>query len=440
MFSATSSDYAARLQRARKELDGLQQEQQALQTRLQQAQGGIDTALKGIRSEIVTAIRKGERFDWTDVDEKVSTLFNQIDERNKSLLQQLQQDEAATHVANAGIKTALARHEQASEVLEQLDGRIDDATNAIPVVQSTKIRINDITLLTDRLREQFETAEAEAASKRKAYEASRYFRYLWKRGYGSERYRSGALAARFDRWLAERCYYNENARHYEVLLALPPRLKATLDESSAQLKELQLVVDLERSKVAVAMERSATQKTVDEAAEGVAQARAALAEIRQRMDKTRQETLQIQASEHPLHKDINALVTKAMANNELARFVNETVGNKDNALLKTYEDDHLQQCQLQAQIAANNAAQHMQQSEIDELENAYQRAKRKEEAAMLAAAVILNGRNRHHHGHGGGFGGGGFGGGGRGGGGFGGGGFGRGGGFGGGGFKRGGGF
>lgn len=441
MFSKSPAEYVAKLHRARKELDVLQQEQQQLQARLQQAQGGVDTALKGIRSEIITAIRKGERFDWTDVDEKVSTLFTQLDERNQALLQQLQNDEAATHEANAGIKTALARHEQASEVLEQLDGRIDAATNAIELVQDTRVRINDITLLTDRLGDQFEAAEAEATSKRKAYEADRYFRYLWKRGYGNERYRGGALAARFDRWLAERCHYRENARHYEVLLALPPRLKATLDESAAQLKELQLVVDLERSKVAVSMERAVTQKTVDVAAEGVTQARAALAGIKQRMDKTRQETLQIQASDHALHKDINALVTKAMANHELARFVNETVGSNDNALLATYENDHLQQCQIQAQIAANNAAQQMQQNEIDELENAYQRAKRKEEAALLAAAVILGGRNRHHHhGHGGGFGGGGFGGGGRGGGGFGGGGFGRGGGFGGGGFKRGGGF
>jgi thiaminase len=437
MISSSASAYSAKLQRARKELDNLQQEQQELKARLQQAQGGVDTALKGIRSEIITAIRKGEQFEWTDVDEKVSALFQQLDARNSALLQQLQQDEAATHVANAGIKTALAKHEEASAVLEQLDGRIDAATDAITLVQDTKIRINDITLLTDRLSEQFEAAEAEANNKRKAYEADRYFRYLWRRGYGNERYRSGTLAARFDRWLAERCHYNENARHYEVLLALPPRLKTTLDESAAQLKELQLVVDLERSKVAVAMERGATQKIVDGAAEGVTQARAVLSGIKQRMDKTRQETLQIQASEHPLHNDITALVTKAMANNELARFVSDTVGTRDNALLKTYESDHLQQCQLQAQIAANSAAQQMQQSEIDELENAYQRAKRKEDAALLAAAVILNGQHRHHHhGHGGGFGGGGFGGG-RGGGGFGGGGFGRGGGFGGGGFSRG---
>lgn len=53
---------------------------------------------------------------------------------------------------------------------------------------------------------------------------------------------------------------------------------------------------------------------------------AGLAAIKQRMDKARQETLQIQAGDHALHKDINALVTKAMANSELARFVNETVG------------------------------------------------------------------------------------------------------------------
>ena len=89
MFSSSSSDYRSKLERARNELDALQQEQNALQARLQQTQGGIDTALKGIRGEIITAIRKGERFDWTDVDEKVSALFSQLDERNKALAHQL---------------------------------------------------------------------------------------------------------------------------------------------------------------------------------------------------------------------------------------------------------------------------------------------------------------------------------------------------------------
>lgn len=445
MFFNSSSDYLAKLQRARAELKNLQDEQQALQGQLQQAKGGVDTALKGIRSEIITAIRKGERFDWTDVDEKVSTLFRQLDEHNKALAQQLQQDDAATHVANAEIKTVMARHEQASAALEQLDSQIDNATNEIAVVRDTRIQINDITLLTDRLAEQMEAADEEANSKCKAYEADRYFRYLWKRSYGSERYRGSLLAARFDRWLAERCHYRDNARHYELLLSVPPRLKATIDESAQQLKTLQAVVDFERTKVAVAMQRSSVQQAVNDAAAVVSQAKAALATIKQRMDKVRQETLQIQGGEHALHKDITALVTKAMANSELARFVNDTVGAKDNALLQSYESDHLQQCQLQAQIAANNAAQQMQQNEIEELDHAWQRAKRKEEAALLATAAILHGRRSGHHrgGFGGdGFGTGGFGGGGFGGkgGGFGGGGFGRGGGFGGGGFKRGGGF
>ncbi|MES2606232.1 MAG: hypothetical protein V4603_14960, partial [Pseudomonadota bacterium] len=409
MFFNNSSDYLAKLQRARDELVDLQQEQQSLQTQLQEAKGGVDNALKGIRSEIITAIRKGERFDWTDVDEKVSTLFSQLDDRNKSLAHQLQQDDTATHVANAEIKTAIARHEEASNALEQLDTRIDAAANEVAVVRDTRIQINDITLLTDRLSEQMEAADEEANSKCKAYEADRYFRYLWKRGYGGERYKGGLLAPRFDRWLAERCHYRDNARHYELLLSVPPRLKATIDESARQLKSLQAVVDFERTKVAVAMQRSVTQQAVNDAEQVVTQAKAALVAIKKRMDNVRQETLQIQGGDHALHKDITALVTKAMANSELARFVNDTVGSKDNALLQNYENDHLQQCQLQAQIAANNAAQQMQQNEVDELDHAYQRAKRKEEAALLLAAAVLHGRRGGHHR--GGFGDGGFGGG-----------------------------
>src|SRR5690606_4652912 len=146
-------------------------------------------------------------------DEQVHTLFDAIGKRNERLAEQLQHDDGTAQLARTDIHSAVEHHEHVCQLLAELDDRINAATAALPEVQQIRARSDEITLLTGRLSEQKEDAEKEAADKRLAYEDDRFFLYLWKRGYGTPRYQAGALAARFDRWLAERCHYRDNAGH-----------------------------------------------------------------------------------------------------------------------------------------------------------------------------------------------------------------------------------
>lgn len=437
------------LQTVRDELHLLQDERALLQSQLQRAQADAAHTLQRIREIVIAAIRKGEQFDWTILDERVSACFKQLSARHEQLLAQVQGEESSAATARANMHTAIELLDQANAAVEQLEQQIDAATDQLPGVQKARATLEEISLLTERLTEQQADAEEDAANKRKAYEADPYFTYLWRRGYGTPAYKSEGRIGRMDRWLAERCHYRDNAARYEMLLAIPVRLQETLEEATAQLASLQEAIAMQRAEQAALLQHSVALQHVQEAESLVARTRAQLAAHSQRIEAARQEIAHIETGEHGVHRDIAALVARAVDNENVARYVQATFSREDDALLQQFEVENLKQYQLQAQLSANGAAQQLRLGEIEQLQHEYQRAKGREEAAMRALMLphVLRGMGRH----GGGFGGwagtgtgspGGRkgGGGGFGGGGFGGGGFGRGGGFGGGGFKRGGGF
>lgn len=435
---ARSETLKARLHETSTRRDDVRQQHLRTLAQLKQTETAMGSTLQRIRDVVIDAIRKGERFDWTDADERVSALFTQLKARNTQLADQLAVDTDAAGVAIANVHKLTEQQEQASSALEQLDARIDEATQQLPDVQALRTQIDDIELLSSRLREQSAEAEDDCTIKRHAYESSPYFCYLRRLGYGTAQYKGGPLAKRFDRWLAERCYYNENARQYELLLAIPQRLQAALLESEAQLAELNAAIAAQREQIARQMQRPQAQQALDDAAAAVSAAKDVVAGIVKRIDAAKLEAAHIDTGKHTLHKDVTQVIDDALQSQKLARFVGATLSKEDDKLLDSFERDSKQAGQLRAELAKLEVEQLTLQNDIAELDAAWQRARRQEQAA--AAAAIITGAMRHGSRHGGGFGGG-FGGGrGGGGGGFGGGGFGRGGGFGGGGGRRGGGF
>ena len=434
---STSASLYSRLQSARNAHDRVQHDYQQRQSALQQTQASMANTLQRIRTVIIEAIRDGERFDWTDTDEQVSALFKQLYARHDELAEQLKRDDHAAASANERVKQALARQEQAELALDHLDEHIDKATEALPAVQALRQQADEIELLTERLKNQKADADAEASNKRQAYEADRYFRYLWQRSYGSDRYAAGAISQRFDRWLAESCYYSDNARQYQLLLAIPERLQAAVTESSSQLAALDEQIAEQRARIAEQMQRAAAQKALDDASAEVAAAKASVTEIVARINASKAETGTIQTGGHDLHQRMASVVDHALDNQQLKRFVSATMTNVDDKLLQQYDGQYRQQQQLQADLSSLSVSLQSLLNDMAELNSAYNRAKTLEAAAVAAAAARRSNRS------GGGMWGGGMGGlggGGLGGGGFGGGGFSSGGGFGGGGFRTGGGF
>ncbi|HEY0964076.1 MAG TPA: hypothetical protein VGE69_17135, partial [Pseudomonadales bacterium] len=362
---AKSKHLQVRLQDATQRHQNVQQYHLQQLALLKQTEKSLDATLQKIRSVVMDAIRKGERFDWTDADERVTALFTQLQARNTQLAEQLQADMQAATAANAAVHDLLGKHEAASAALEELEAAIDAETGQLPAVQVIRTQIADIELLAGRLQEQMAEAESDSASKRKAYEANPYFRYLWKRGFGGARYEGGLLARRFDRWLAERCYYNDNARQYELLLAIPERLREALAEASRQLDELNADIATERAAIAQRKQLAAAQQAVDEAGAAVAAGREDVQQIVRRIDAAKVEAAQIGTGKHDLHLDAHELIGSALNSSELARFVEATLSKADDQLLASYRNDSQQYQKLRAELAEIEIAQQSLQNDID---------------------------------------------------------------------------
>src|SRR5690606_485166 len=91
----------------------------------------------------------------------------------------------------------------------------------------------------DRLAGQAALAEADRGEKGRPDEADRLFVYLWQRRYGSASYRAGPLARTLDGWVARLVGWQEAARNYRMLVALPLYLRRHAEELRRQAEAAQ---------------------------------------------------------------------------------------------------------------------------------------------------------------------------------------------------------
>ncbi len=78
-------------------------------------------------------------------------------------------------------------------------------------------------------------AESDLEQKRKPYEADPLFMYLWRRGFGTTRYRSMPFVRYFDRKVARLIGFDDARRNYAVLIDLPVRLREHAEQLRAEL-------------------------------------------------------------------------------------------------------------------------------------------------------------------------------------------------------------
>lgn len=82
-------------------------------------------------------------------------------------------------------------------------------------------------------------ADADRVEKGKPYESDRLFVYLWQRRYGGASYRAGALTRTLDGWVAGLIGYQNAARNYRLLVALPLHLRRHSEDLRKQAEAAQ---------------------------------------------------------------------------------------------------------------------------------------------------------------------------------------------------------
>ena len=163
-----------------------------------------------VRSHLQQLLREKQRHEqelqskWDQNLDRRSELEDQVD----VLTQQLndlatQRDELELELANR-----LKQHQEFQDLSKQA------------LAAETELKKNEL-----RIAEMRE----EVAEKLPAYEKSRMFQYLYRRGYGTADYKSRGLTKRLDRWVAKLVNYNKNRQSYNFLRVTPELMAAEVE-------------------------------------------------------------------------------------------------------------------------------------------------------------------------------------------------------------------
>jgi chromosome segregation ATPase len=219
-------------------------------------------------------------------------LVNQLDAAERRALDLINQTRAALDQLTARQADVQARHLQAEtdrharadEVtkllssLEELQARVEPQVRSSPAwigQKGTVDRSESVWTAADKKAEQ---AETDREAKGKPYEADPLFSYLWKRGYGTAKYRASYFVQYIDGKVASLVGFQGARANYAMLNEIPARLREHADRCRADL-------DAERGKL-TAIEHEGLKQAGSEAIEAkLVAARATLDEADHRLEE-----------------------------------------------------------------------------------------------------------------------------------------------------------
>ena len=213
-------------------VDGALERSSAELARVRQAELGVLSVLARLRLREIESGEPAEALDETG--RRVTEILAQRAGAQAELeaeiasaqgaLAQVRQERAARHAVVEAAEEAL----DAAEAEAQRRLAEDGAYAAL----LEKAQASDG--VADLAEAKAEEAHTDRIEKGKPYEADPVFSYLWARGYGTLRYRAGAVARLLDRWAARVVDYEPLRRNYWMLSELPARV----DEHAARMRAL----------------------------------------------------------------------------------------------------------------------------------------------------------------------------------------------------------
>jgi hypothetical protein len=102
----------------------------------------------------------------------------------------------------------------------------------------------------ERAEANLQEIDQESARKLPAYEQSALFRYLYERGFGTDRYTSRGFTRRMDRWLGRYIDYPRAKQSYEFLSKTPDQMRRIIAEDRQSLETVMLELERRRDHVA----------------------------------------------------------------------------------------------------------------------------------------------------------------------------------------------
>ncbi len=212
---------------ARREVEAVAQELQALE---QQAQDLVAQRSDSVRrlaqhylpaldDQSIASAATEVQGQLRAVQDKQRRELEHLRKDLKELTQALSTHEAEFRKVTAQLDDCVARR-------TELEGRAAQMLQADPEFKALATRAADTERKLARDEERAQEIAREAADKLPAYERSRLFHYLLRRGYGTPEYRAYGLTRRLDRWVAEMVDFARAKPGYDFLRVTPPLVAA----------------------------------------------------------------------------------------------------------------------------------------------------------------------------------------------------------------------
>jgi len=180
------------------------------------------------------------------------TITTQFAEVRVDLERLLRKKQAHEQQLQEAWDESLDRRSQLETELDQVTNRLDDwaaqrdqleeqlAERLLANEKFQSLSAEAITAERELGRNEERIAEIreEVAEKLPAYEKSRLFQYLHRRGFGTAKYETRGLARTLDRWVAKLVNYNENRQSYNFLRVTPELIAAEVERRRAEFMAL----------------------------------------------------------------------------------------------------------------------------------------------------------------------------------------------------------
>lgn len=307
----------------------------ALEARLEAANERI-VAVDAARADqlaTLARIRVGEpgraAAPVTDVDDRLAAML----ERRRATRAEL---EARVEELDASAQRLEDARDALTEAVEAASERLDAAEAATqarleqdPAHQAQRERARAAERTAHHAAEKASQSEAERADKGRAYEADPLFTYLWRRGFGTSRYRGWGLTRWLDRKVARLTAYDRARANYARLLELPVRLREHADAMAAVAEEE--IVELRRLDEAAreADGIPALERERDAAIEALERHDAAVAQAAQERQETAERLERMNRGEDEAYQEMVAFLTSELDREELKTLWREAIATPE---------------------------------------------------------------------------------------------------------------
>jgi uncharacterized small protein (DUF1192 family) len=207
-------------------------------------------------------------------------------ERRKDRLE-TQQNVVAT--GEGRVRELMTTHKSREEDLLAAQKAFDDHEAGLKTTfeadaanMALSVSVAELNAAAQAKRERVSRVEAECREKADAYEADDLFRYLRKRGFGTEGYASSGLVARLDHWVSRLVSYDKASANYDHLLKIPGWHRDDLESVDQRLASESAKLDAIHEKAFASLvpfkdKLRAAGKALDSAADAISKEHALIA-------------------------------------------------------------------------------------------------------------------------------------------------------------------